>query len=89
MTVLPSGEKEQNTPADWGEVYTILLAHTSLSYDEIGKRTIPQVEAVMANLGRHVGLKVGVPVGEGGGVEPKEEHTVDDAMAFVAAFTGA
>jgi len=66
------------------------LAHTGLSYEEIGERTIPQVESILVRIGRHICLKAGVPVGEGdgGSAEPEDEHTVDDAIAFIAQFQG-
>jgi len=60
-----------------------------MNYEEIAERTIPQVEAVMARLGRHIGLKIGVPMGtEEKRTEPAREHSVDDAMAFCAMFNG-
>jgi len=66
------------------------LAHTGLSYEEIGERTVPQVESILARIGRHICLKAGVPVGEGeaGNAEPEEEHTVEEGMAFAALFAG-
>jgi len=61
-----------------------------MGYEEIAERTIPQVEAVMARLGRHICLKIGVPLSEkdSEGVKPREEHTVEQGMAFAALFSG-
>jgi len=66
------------------------LAHTGLSYEEIGERTVPQVESILVRIGRHICLKAGVPVGESetGNTESKEEHSVEDGMAFAALFSG-
>jgi hypothetical protein len=66
------------------------LAHTGLSYEEIGERTVPQVESILARIGRHICLKAGVPVGDGdgGSAESEKEHTVEDGMAFAALFSG-
>lgn len=46
--------------ADWGEVFTLLISHTNMTYDEIGNRTIPQLEAVLGRIGRHISLKLGI-----------------------------
>lgn len=82
--------------ADWEEAYTTLLAHTSLSYEEIGNRTIPQIEAIMTHLGKHISLKIGVPGGFAGGTpssvaEPKgtgHASTRDDLMEIARQFAG-
>lgn len=66
-----------------------MLCHTNMSYEEICERTILQIEAVMARLGQHIGLKIGVPMAaEEKPAEPVEEHTVDDALAFCSLFNG-
>ncbi len=61
-----------------------------MSYEEIAERTIPQVEAILGHIGKHICLRAGVPVKDedivSGG--PEEEHTVDDALAFIAQFQG-
>jgi len=60
-----------------------------MSYEEICERTILQLEIIMARLGKHIGLKIGVPMAaEEKPAEPVEEHTVEDAMRFVSMFTG-
>lgn len=72
-----------------------LLAHTSMSYDDIGERTIPQLEALMKRLGRHIELKTGIPgLFTGATTEPSSsttpdrEHTVDEGQQFAALFSG-
>lgn len=88
--MLPPERQEEKEPADWGEVFTILLAHTGLSYEEIGDRTVPQVEAILGRIGKHICLRAGVPISESeaGNAEPDEEHSVEDALAFIAQFQG-
>lgn len=63
---------EQSAEADepdWGEIFTTLLCHTSLTYDEILSRTIPQIETVLDRLDKHIEIRVGMPGMFGGTVE--------------------
>jgi len=60
-----------------------------MSYEEICRRTIPQIEAILSRLGKHISLKIGVPLSvEEKTKEPEEEHTVEDALAFCSLFNG-
>lgn len=56
----------------------------------MGERTLPQVEAILGRIGKHICLRAGVPIKDEDIVsgDPEEEHTVDDAMAFIAQFQG-
>jgi len=54
------GEAEDTEP-DWGEVFTELICHTSMGYEEICERTIPQIEVIHKNLGKHIEIKMGFP----------------------------
>ena len=93
MTLLPPGEKkdkeEGDEGLDWGEVYTELLCQTSMSYDEIGERTIPQITAILRSKGKYIasGL-LGLSSGESEEAEPDREHTTDEGMAIAAMFSG-
>lgn len=93
MTLLPPGEKkdkeEGDEGLDWGEVYTELLCQTSMGYDEIGERTIPQITAILQSKGKYIasGL-LGLSSGESEEAEPDREHTVDECMAIAAMFAG-
>ncbi len=93
MTLLPPGEKKDKEEGedglDWGEVYTELLCQTSMSYDEIGERTIPQITAILKSKGKFIasGL-LGLSGGEGEEAEPDREHTADEGMAIAAMFSG-
>jgi hypothetical protein len=42
----------------------------------------------MKHLGKHIGLKLGVPIEDGPIAKAEEEHTVENAMAFVSLFAG-
>jgi protein gp37 len=87
--LLPPDRQKEKKPADWGEVFTTLLCHTNMNYEEIGERTLPQIIAIVERLEKHIGLKIGVPVrNEEVREEPAEEHTVEDAMRFVSLFAG-
>lgn len=37
------------------------MSHTSMHYEEICTRTIPQIEAILGRMGKHISLKLGVP----------------------------
>lgn len=56
-----SADKDEEFPPDWAEAYTTLISHTSMHYDEIGERTIPQLEAILGKLNKHICLKMGIP----------------------------
>lgn len=81
--MLPPGEKSE--PTDWGEAFTTLLCHTNLSYEEICRRTIPQLEAILSRLNKHISLKLGVPM-QSVSVDTAKEHTIEDGMAIAAMF---
>ena len=48
----PSGKTDgAETPkTNWGKIYAQLMYHFKMSYDSIKKRTIPQIEALNAEL---------------------------------------
>lgn len=75
---------------DWGDVYTTLISHTSMRYGEIGECTIPQLEAIMRMLGKHISLKLGVPwSGEPVAVkESGKAPKLSEIMAFCQQFKG-
>ena len=74
---------------DWAEAYIKFLSHTNLSYEEIGKRTIPQLNAIGARLDKHIEIKVGMSLfGKSEASIANEEHSVDDGMAFANMFNG-
>lgn len=37
------------------------MAHTSMDYDCVLERTIPQIEAIISKLGKHIPIKIGIP----------------------------
>lgn len=94
----PADKKDgaESPPADpdWSEIYTDLLCHTSMHYDEIRERSLPQIEAIRKNLGKNIALKVGMPgmfgvsldvsstPPENTGKPPKLSEFMDFANAF-------
>lgn len=91
----PSNKKDgaENQKPDWAEIYADLLCHTSLSYEEIGNRTIPQIDAIRSRLGKHVALKIGIPGIFGGALDnpppsptPDRPPKLSEFMAFANAF---
>lgn len=69
-------------PTDWGKVYTFLIAHTSLTPEDINNLSIPQVEAISKNLIHEISLKLGVPLKQ----EEPQVATIEDVVAFCNAF---
>jgi len=60
--------QNDHTP-DWAEVYTDLLCHTSIPYEEIANRTIPQIDAIRSKLGKNIAIKIGMPGIFGGALD--------------------
>lgn len=48
-------------PRDWGESFSLLLYHTSIPYEEICRRTIPQINAIQGEAGINMSMKFGLP----------------------------
>lgn len=93
----PPDKKDGAEPPkpDFAEVYTDLLCHTSLSYEEIGERTIPQIDAIRVRLGKNIALKVGIPNIFGGASNPTpppeytgERPKLSQFVEFANAFNG-
>ena len=39
--------EQQKDPPDWEKIYSRILYHTGMAYEEIGNRTIPQILAIL------------------------------------------
>jgi hypothetical protein len=64
--VAPSDSKvgaEKPPPTNWAKIYSQLVCHTSIRYEEISNRTIPQIEAILAELPENISIKIGMPSG--------------------------
>jgi hypothetical protein len=95
--LLPPSEPDENEEQEegglnWGEVYTELLCQTSLGYEEIGERTIPQIIAILQSKGKFIASGLlgipGIAYESSSEPDPDKEHTVDEAMAIAALFSG-
>ena len=53
--------KDDQKPIDWAWVYSKILFHTGMHYEEIGRRTIPQLNAILRDADEHISLKIGIP----------------------------
>lgn len=53
--------KDDNPPTDWGNVYCRVLYHTGMGYEEVERRTIPQIEAILKGAGENISIKYGIP----------------------------
>lgn len=50
-----------NPPPDWGVIYCRVLYHTGMDYEEIERRTILQINAILEGAGENLSIKLGVP----------------------------
>lgn len=62
---------------DWGEFYTFLLAHTSMSVDDISNRSLPFLLAVRDNLTPHICIKAGMPYNGSDSTTDSTEHNTN------------
>jgi hypothetical protein len=66
-----------------------------MSYEEIGRRTIPQIEEILRNLDIHISIKAGIPglfggapIETGPAVSDGKPPKLSDLQAFADAFNG-
>lgn len=61
----PSNEGDEsdkdNAPPDWGQIYSRVLYHTGMAYEEISRRTIPQIMAILDGAEENIAIKIGMP----------------------------
>lgn|GEM_PF-1156847 len=50
-----------NAPPDWGKIYSRVLYHTGMAYEEISRRTIPQIRAILDGAEENIPIKLGFP----------------------------
>ena len=53
--------KDDSKPPDWGKIYSRVLYHTGMGYEEIARRTIPQIMAILDGAEENISLKIGMP----------------------------
>ncbi len=53
--------KNDNKPTDWGQIYSRVLYHTGMAYEEISRRTIPQILEILGEAEENIQIKMGVP----------------------------
>ena len=81
------GEAESSSPIDWGEIFSDLVCHTSITDSEIPYMSLPKIQAYRKGIGKNIPLKVGITSLFGGGMttdneEPQGEATQEDVEAF-------
>jgi len=81
-----SGDSTEET--DWAEIFTELLSLTSMSYESITERTIPQVNAIRRKLGKYTAIKLGIPIKDEAPVNPGRPPKLSELQAFCGAFSG-
>ncbi len=62
-TLLMENDKR---PPDWGYIYGRILYHTGMVYEEISRRTIPQIMAILDGAEENISIKLGIPSMFGG-----------------------
>jgi len=69
MTASSDGKDgaEKPSPPNWGKIYARLLFHTGMGYEEVAKRTIPQIMAILAESDENIAIKMGMSGGIFGG----------------------
>lgn len=55
---------DDNKPPDWGKIYSRVLYHTGIHYEEIERRTVPQIMAILDGAGENISIKLGLPTSD-------------------------
>lgn len=87
----PSDKKDGAEKPNWGKIYARLLYHTGMGYEEIERRTIPQIIALLDEAGENIAIKIGMPSIFGGALDkpshpPDKPPKLSEFMAFASAF---
>lgn len=87
--------KDDRKPPHWGKIYARILFHTGMGYEEIARRTIPQIRAILDGANENIAIKIGLPGILGGALDnPAPSPTsnkppkLSEFMAFANAFNG-
>lgn len=82
--------EDDSKPTDWGKIYSRVLYHTGMAYEEISRRTIPQVMAILDGAEENISIKLGLPNMLGGvsadGKNEEEESSQEDVEVFFGGF---
>lgn len=86
--------EDDRKPPNWGKIYARLLYHTGMGYEEIERRTIPQIIALLNEAEENISIKIGMPGIFGGALDnspPASSPTskppkLSEFMAFANAF---
>lgn len=88
--------EDDRTLPNWGKIYARLLYHTGMGYEEIERRTIPQIIALLNEAEENIAIKIGMPGIFGGALDnppPTSSPTgkppkLSEFAAFCSAFDG-
>ena len=53
--------EDDKKPSDWGQIYCRILYHTGMPYEEIARRTLPQIKAILGGAEENIPIKIGIP----------------------------
>lgn len=84
--------KDDMKPTDWGVVYARLL-DAGLRYEDIPKRTLPQIEAILGEWANLISVRIPSLFGGGSSEEPEQQKPgeppkVSQFAAFANMFNG-
>lgn len=81
---------DDKKPPDWGKIYSRVLYHTGIHYEEIARRTIPQIMAILDGAGENISIKLGLPTGDSQSPTPQtdEPPKVSQFAAMANMFSG-
>ena len=79
-------------PPNWAKIYSDLVCHTSIGPFDIPEMTLPQIDAIRAELGENIAIKIGMPGLFGGATDipttTDKPSKLSDWMNFANAFNG-
>ena len=70
--------KEDNKPPNWGKIYARVLYHTGMCYEEIARRTIPQIMAILDGAEENISIKMGMPNIFGSSSNTQNDTTINE-----------
>lgn len=81
---------DDNKPPDWGKIYSRVLYHTGMNYEEIAKRTIPQIMAILGGAEENISIKLGLPMNgtSQSPITPHEPPKISQFSAMANMFSG-
>ncbi len=68
----------ESEKTDWAHIFCRVLYHTGMAYEEIGRRTLPQINAILEGAGENLAIKLGIPYGAEAEAENEQPLELDN-----------